>query len=398
MTIITRSEALLPDPEPRPVHYTVISVDDHLVEPPDMFEGRLPSRFAELAPRIVENEQGHQVWLFDDNVYTQVGMNAVAGRRPETIKVEPTRFEDMRRGCWDIDARIADMDINGVWASLNFPSMITGFCGRVFSAARDPELGLAVTQAWNDWLYEAWWQPYPDRIIPCGITFLADPELGAAEIRRNAARGFRSVTLPERPHQIDLPSIFSGYWEPIIAACAETDTVISLHVGSSGMPPMPADGPNVGLGATLFGQMSLSACAEWVWSGLPARYETLKIAMSEGGIGWVAMLFDRLENIVSRSGYGRDYDASGIMPAEVLLRNFWFCTIDDPSTIDTRHAIGIDHVMVEVDYPHGDSTWPDTQEVIRQCWGHLPVEDLRKMTHENAAKLFRWPLPDNLLP
>jgi predicted TIM-barrel fold metal-dependent hydrolase len=398
VTITTRRDTLLPDPEPRPVHYTVISVDDHLVEPPDMFEGRLPSRFAELAPRIIENEQGHQVWLFDGAVHTQVAMNAVSGRRPEFIKVEPTRFEDMRRGCWDIEARIADMDINGVWASLNFPSAITGFCGRVFSAARDPELGLAVTRAWNDWLYEAWWQPYPDRIIPLGITFLADPELGAAEIRRNAERGFRSVTLPERPHLINLPSLFSGYWDPIVAACEETDTVISLHVGSSGMPEMAPGSPKLGLGATLFGQMSLAACAEWVWSGLAARFEHVKIAMSEGGIGWVAMLMDRLDNIVDRSGYGRDFAASGILPAEVLARNFWFCTIDDPSTIETRHRIGIDHVMVEVDYPHGDSTWPDTQEVIRSCWGHLPVDDLRKMTHLNAAELFRWPLPPHPLP
>ena len=154
-------------------------------------------------------------------------MNAVAGRRPERVTLEPTRFEDMRRGCWDIDARIADMDINGVWASFNFPSQITGFSGRVFSQATDPELGLAVTRACNDWLYEDWWQPYPDRIIPCGITFLADPEAGAAEIRRNAERGFRSVTLPERPHRIGLPSIFSGYWDPMIAACQETGTVIS---------------------------------------------------------------------------------------------------------------------------------------------------------------------------
>jgi predicted TIM-barrel fold metal-dependent hydrolase len=304
----------------------------------------------------------------------------------------------MRRGCWDIDARIHDMDINGVWASLNFPSQITGFSGRVFSGAKDPALGLAVTRAWNDWLYEAWWQPYPDRIIPCGITFLADPEEGAAEIRRNAARGFRSVTLPERPHRVGLPSLFSGYWDPLIAACAETDTVISLHVGSSGMPDMPADGPLVALGATLFGQMSLSACAEWVWSGIPARYPGIHIAMSEGGIGWVAMLLDRLDNIVDRSGYGRDYDSSGLRPADVLQRNFWFCTIDDPSTIDTRHRIGIDHIMVEVDYPHGDSTWPDTQEVIRRCWGHLPVDELRKLTHENAARLYRWPLPEQRVP
>ncbi len=401
MTIVTRRDTLLPDPEPRPVRYTVISVDDHLVEPPDMFEGRVPARFADLAPRVVESSRGHQLWEFDGNRYSQVGMNAVAGRRPECVTLEPTRFEDMRRGCWDIDARIGDMDINGVWASLNFPSQITGFCGKVFSSARDPELGLAVTRAWNDWLYEAWWQPYPERIIPCGITFLTDPELGASEIRRNARRGFRSVTLPERPHRIGLPSLFSGYWEPIIEACEETGTVVSLHVGSSGMPDlpdMPADGPIVALGATLFGQMSLSACAEWLWSGLPARFPDLKIAMSEGGIGWVAMLLDRLDNIVERSGYGRGYDTSGLSPAEVLARNFWFCTIDDPSTIGTRHRIGIDHIMVEVDYPHGDSTWPDTQSVIERCWGHLPSGELAKLTHANAAELYRWPLPDDPLP
>ncbi len=141
MTIITRRDTLLPDPEPRPVRYTVISVDDHLVEPPDMFEGRLPARFADRAPRIVENSRGHQLWEFDGQRYSQVGMNAVAGRRPEAVTLEPTRFEDMRRGCWDIDARIADMDLNGVWASLNFPSQITGFSGRVFSECSDPELG-----------------------------------------------------------------------------------------------------------------------------------------------------------------------------------------------------------------------------------------------------------------
>ena len=398
MNIATRTDTLLPDPEPRPVRYTVISVDDHLVEPPDMFEGRLEARFADRAPRVIENARGHQLWEFDGNLYSQVGMNAVAGRRPECVTLEPTRFEDMRRGCWDIDARVADMDLNGVWASLNFPSQITGFCGKVFSSAGDPALGLAVTRAWNDWMFDAWWQPHPERIIPCGITFLADPEIGAAEIRRNAARGFRSVTLPERPHRIGLPSLFSGYWDPVVAACEETDTVISLHVGSSGMPDMPADGPLVALGATLFGQMSLSACAEWLWSGLPARFPGIKIAMSEGGIGWVAMLLDRLDNIVVRSGYGKGYDPSGLLPADVLARNFWFCTIDDPSTIDTRHRIGVDHIMVEVDYPHGDSTWPDTQSVIERCWGHLPDDDLRRLTHRNAAELFRWPLPDHPLP
>jgi len=390
-------ELFLPEPEPRPVRYTIISVDDHLVEPPRMFEGRLPADLQDRGPKVIADEQGHEVWEFEGERHFQVGQNAVAGRRPETVKVEPFRFDQMRRGCWDIEARVHDMDVNGVWASLNFPSMITGFCGRVFSQAKDQELGLAVTRAWNDWFYDEWYSPHPERTIPMGITWLADAEVGAAEIRRNAERGFRAVTLPERPHRIGFPSIFDRYWEPILTACAETETVICLHVGSSGMADFPKFAPPLQLGATLFGQLSLTACAEWLWSAWTVKLPDLKIAMSEGGIGWVAMLIDRLDNIVDRSGYGLD-GFGGLRPADVLRRNFWFCTIDDPSTIATRHAIGVDHIMVEVDYPHGDGTWPDTQATIERYWGDLPVEELRKLTHQNAASLYRHPLPAVTLP
>ncbi len=338
------------------------------------------------------------MWEFEGERYTQVGMNAVAGRRPETYGLEPFRFDQMRPGCYDVDARVHDMDINGVWASVNFPSMITGFCGRVFFDAQDRDLGLACVRAWNDWLFEEWYSAHPDRIVPLGITYLADPDLAVAEIRRNAARGFTSVTFPERPHEIGLPSLWDrAHWDPIMEAVVDTDTVVSLHVGSSGLTPAP---PGAGmdalqLGATLFGQLSLIACTEWLWSGYALRLPTLKIAMSEGGIGWVAMLHDRLENIVDRSRYGLGWD---VRPADVLRRNFWFCTIDDPSTIDTRHAIGVDHIMVEVDYPHGDSTWPDTQHVIEKYWGHIPAAELRAMCSENAAALDRHPLPDPVLP
>jgi predicted TIM-barrel fold metal-dependent hydrolase len=395
--VSAKPDLFLPEPEAREVRYTVISVDDHLVEPPDMFEGRLPARLADRAPKVVETPDGKQVWEFEGERFTQVGMNAMAGRRPESMRLEPSRFDEMRPGCWDIHERIRDMDINGVWASLNFPSMITGFCGRVYSQAQDPELGLAATRAWNDWLFEEWYSPYPNRIIPLGITWLSDPVVGAEEIRRNAERGFRSVTLPERPHRIGFPSLYSGYWDPIVEACAETDTVISLHVGSSGGYDHPEGSPMLQLGATMFGQLSLSACAEWLWTGYAVRHPELKIAMSEGGIGWVAMLLDRLDNIVDRSGYAlRTF--GDMRPAEVLQRNFWFCTIDDPSTIDTRHRIGIDHIMLETDYPHGDGTWPDTQAVVAAAWGHLPDDELRKLCHQNAARLYRHPLPDDRLP
>ena len=389
-------ELFLPDPEPRDVKTTIISVDDHVVEPPHLFKEYLPASLAAKGPQLIETPDGHEVWQFEGEIYSQVGMNAVAGRRKETVKLEPFRFDQMRPGCYDADARIKDMDLGGIWAQLNFPSQITGFCGRIFAAAKDREVGLACVRAWNDWLFEEWYKPHPDRIIPCGITYLADPELAVAEIHRNAERGFVSVTFPERPHAVNLPNLWErDQWDPIIQACVDTETVVSLHVGSSGMYPFPPGSPMLQLGATLFGQLSLAACAEWLWSGYGLKYPDLKIAMSEGGIGWVAMLLDRLDNLIDRSEYGLGWD---VRPADVLKRNFWFCTIDDPSTIDTRHRIGVENILFETDYPHGDSTWPDSQQVLQDAWGHIPANEIRMMCSENASKLYRHPLPKVVLP
>jgi predicted TIM-barrel fold metal-dependent hydrolase len=384
---------LLPDPEPRPVHFTLISVDDHLMEPPDTFEGRLPRALAGRAPRVVETEEGHQVWSIGGRPYFQVGFMCVAGRPREDHRLEPARYDEVRPGCWRIEDRIQDMDINGVWASVNFPSGVTGFGGTLFSELDDVELGLACVRAWNDWLFEAWHGPYPERIVPLGITYLRDPELGAAEIRRNAARGFTAVTMPEQPHRQGLPPVFDRSWEPVVRACAETGTVLNLHVGSSGFPAMPPGAPLLELGATLFQAMAFESCAEWLWSGWPARYPELKIAMSEGGIAWVAGLLDRVDNIMARSGYGLGWPARDVTPSECLRRNFWFCMIDDPSTLATRHAIGVENILCESDYPHGDGTWPDTQEVLARMLRGLPAHEIRLMTHENAAKLYRHPLP-----
>ncbi len=389
---------LLPDPEPREVHYTLLSVDDHLMEPPHTFEGRLPRKFVDAGPRVIETDEGHEVWTMEGTPYFQVGFMAVAGRPKEDHRMEPSRFEEVRRGCWDIHHRIKDMDLGGIWASVNFPSGATGFGGTLFSETKDQDLGLACVRAWNDWLFEEWYGSYPDRIVPLGITYLADPEKGAAEIRRNAKRGFTAVTLPEQPHEVGFPSVFDDYWEPIVRACAETETVLNLHVGSAGFAKTPPGAPTLELGSTLFQAMALQSCAEWLWSGWPARFPELKIAMSEGGIAWVAGLIDRLDNIMARSGYGGGWLDPKISPSDCLRRNFWFCMIDDPSTLCTRHAIGVENILFESDYPHGDGTWPDTQAVMKSLLGDLPENEIRMIAHENAAKLYRHPLPPNCLP
>jgi predicted TIM-barrel fold metal-dependent hydrolase len=387
------------EPAASEVRFTVISVDDHLVEPRHLFEGRMPTDLADRAPTVRTTSKGNEIWVFDGQAYPQVGLNAVVGRSRDDSPMEPVRFDQMRPGCFDPAARVADMDLAGIWASVCFPSQITGFCGSVYSGCSDPQLGQACVRAWNDWFAEEWREPYPERFVGLGIVFLADAEVAAAEIRRNAERGFTAVSLPEQPHRLGLPSLHSGWWDPLLRACEETDTVVCLHVGSSGMMDMALDGPLVEVAATLFSSLSLTACVDWLWSGVALRFPELRIAMSEGGIGWVPLLADRLDYIHGWSGHGRAaWPSAALTPTEVLLRNFWFCSVDDPSIWPIRDRIGVDHIMVEVDYPHADSTWPDTQRFLADRLAALPVDDQRKVTHANAAALFRHPLPPDPLP
>ena len=397
MTAGTETTAtLLPDPVKRAVGVPIISVDDHLIEPPDLFEQRLPAAFGDAAPHIVEDESGNQHWLFESRRYPNIGLNAVVGRPRSEWSMDPARFDEMRPGCFAIDERIADMDLAGIWASLCFPSLVSGFCGAVYSRAGDPGLGLACLRAYNDWHNDAWAAPYPERIIPLQLPYLADIETAVHEVAKNAARGFKAMSFPEFPAQLGFPSIFSGYWDPLFAACQDTDTVVCLHTGASSWAPLPSPDPPFELLPTLFPVNALVAAGEWLWSGVPLRFPRLAIAMSEGGIGWVPMLMDRADYVLSHSASGNESTAwpSTTLPSEVLRRNFWFCSIDDPSIVPLRHVIGVDHIMVESDYPHADSSWPDTQRVLADTWGGLPDDELRAIAGGNAARLFRHSLPD----
>ena len=385
---------LLPDPAPRARRFPLISVDDHLIEPPDLFDGRMPAKLADAAPRLAERDDGSQAWIYEGNPYPNIGLNAVVGRPRGEWSMEPARFDEMRKGCWDIHARIADMDLAGVWASLCFPSLIAGFAGAVFSRSADPELGLACVRAWNDWHHEVWAGTYPERIIPLQITWLRDPAIAADEVRRNAARGFKALSFPESTNNLDVPSVHTDFWDPLLRACEETDTVVCLHTGSGSIAPPRSPESPLEQSTTLFPVHGMLAAADWLWARVPLRFPRLNVAMSEGGIGWVPMLLDRLDYVMehSASGMAGVWDGD-LTPSEAVQRNFWFCTIDDPTTLRVRDRIGVDHIMIESDYPHADSSWPDTQALLADRLAGLPAADVAKLTHENASRLFRHPLP-----
>lgn len=393
-----REVTFLPEPPRAERLYTVISADDHIVEPPDTFVGRIPAHLVDRAPRVVEKEPGGtETWVYDGTELPNVGFNAVVGRPVSEYGFEPTRFDEMRRGSWDIHARIKDMDLNGVYASLNFPSFLPGFAGqRLQLVTKDQELAMASVRAWNDWHLEEWAGAYPDRIIPCQIPWLLDPVEGAKMIHENAERGFTSVTFSENPAALGLPTLHSGYWDPFMAACAETGTVVNLHVGSSGSSPSTTDDAPPDVQGVLFFAYAITAAVDWLYSGIPIRYPDIKICMSEGGIGWVAGLLDRLDHMLSYHEMYGTWERFGesLTPSEVFQRNFWFCAIEDQSSFVQRDRIGVDHILLESDYPHCDSTWPNTQRTIQEEIGGLPAADIRKLTWENASRLYRHPVPE----
>ena len=237
---------------------------------------------------------------------------------------------------------------------------------------------------------------HPDRIIPCQVTWLHDPEIAAAEIRRNAGRGFKAVAFSENPEKLGLPSIYKGHWDPFSRPCqeTETETVVDLHVGSSSETMFPSTDSDLAVLGVLFPVNGFGVGADWLFARIPLRFPGLRIVLSEGGIGWVPILLDRLSYMARdddrRAAFG------GMTPIEVFHRNFWFTTFSDGRTLALRAQIGIDRIMFETDYPHTDSSWPDTQAIVAAQLAGAPRAAADRMTYRNAASLYRHPLPADL--
>jgi predicted TIM-barrel fold metal-dependent hydrolase len=383
-----------PEPVRQDRKYLLFSVDDHVCEAPDTFTARVPAKYADVAPRVVTDSDGTEAWLVDGDLRSWTGADSTAGRRIGGLDdlLRKLWFADMRPGSYDIHARIQDMDLDGVYASLAFPSMVWGFCGQKIWGQKDAGLALASVRAYNDWVAEEWAGPYPERIIPASVSYMRDPVAAAEEVRRNAERGFKAVHFSENPEKLGLPSIHTSHWDPFLQACEETDTVVNLHLGSSSTRPTVSSDTPVTVTGLLWPAQTMCAAADWVFSKAAVRFPDIKFVLSEGGIGWVAMLRERMERGQRVRGEAMDWDAD-ISPAEVLMRNFWFCAIDEPRSMDQRHHIGVDRIMLEVDYPHSDTSWPNTQTAVDEMMRGLPGDEIARITYQNAAGVYRHPVP-----
>jgi hypothetical protein len=247
----------------------LVSVDDHVVEPPGMFDAHLPEKYKDLAPKAITTDAGNDVWSYEGQELPNIGLNAVAGRPPAEYGIDPTSFAEMRDGCYDIGARIADMNANGVLGSMCFPSF-PQFCGQLFSRTEDKDVALAMVRAYNDWHIDEWCGHEPGRFIPLAIPAIWDPEVMAAEVRRTAAKGCHAITFSENPERLGWPSFHSDHWDPFWAACSDTGTVVCLHIGSSSQMIMTAADAPINVMITLQPVNLVQAAAPYSF-GIVAR-------------------------------------------------------------------------------------------------------------------------------
>ncbi len=383
----------------------IISVDDHVVEPPDMWSNRLPSEYQDRGPRVVR-EKGRfdmaaggwitdddgdwaDVWLYDDLVSPLMKLSAASGF--DDIGFGAVTFDQIRPGCWKQKERLADMDANHMDASICFPNTLPRFCGQTFAERQDKELGLLCVKAYNDWMIDEWCAgDGKGRLIPLTMVPLWDADLAADEVRRCAAKGSHAITFSENPFPLGLPSIHSGKWDPMFAACQETDTVVCMHIGSSSrMPGTSPDAPFI-ISSTLTFQNAMGSLLDFVFSGTMARFPELVLAYSEGQVGWMPYLFERMDKLWherSDNSFGTSLPQP---PTSYIKGRVYGCIFDDETGLANRDRIGMSQICFETDYPHADSTFPRSEEVAEEICtaAGLNDEETYALLRGNAIRAF----------
>jgi predicted TIM-barrel fold metal-dependent hydrolase len=367
----------------------LISVDDHLIEPPNVWQDRVPEKYRDAAPRVVELDSGQQVWQYQGKQYATLGLNAVAGKRPEEFGNEPTRYEDMMLGAYDPVARVRDMDQDGIQAQLCFPTF-PRFAGTMFLEGDSRDVALASVRAYNDFVLDEWCAAAPDRYIPMTILPLWDPQLALAEFRRCVDKGALTVGFPENPSPLGLPSFHTDHWDPVLAFANESGVPLSMHFGTSAVrPPHSPDAPFAVIVA-LMGCNSMFAMVDLLFSPVFKKFPNLKVALSEGGIGWMPYMLERVQDTWERHRFYTGIDLE-TQPRDLFKDHIYGCFISDEAGLKLRHDIGIDHIMWECDYPHSDSRWPNARKELTESLREVPDDEAHRIVELNARELFHFP-------
>ena len=397
----------------------IISVDDHVVEPPHVWQTWLPERFRAKGPRIERKRWGDFVhkpgakyemredpegawgdaWYYEDRLvyvhkrFVAIPNDAVVvdsdGLALDRYKMPMTAitYDEMRPGCYDRGGRVADMELNWMDGSLPFPTF-PRFCGQTFYEGSDLELGLACVKAYNDWMVEEWCGPSEGMNIPLCLIPLWDPELAAEETRRNANRGVRAICFSELPTHLRLPSIHTGHWDPLLSVCNEAGVAICMHIGSSSTNPSASPDAPEGVGATLAFNNAMASLTDWLFSGKLIEFPKLKLAYSEGQIGWIPYILERADTVWElHDGWQHSKERVPEPPSTYYYGRIFGCFTADRHGLASIDEVGADNICFETDYPHTDTSWPRSYEYATKVLAPLDDEVAYKVLRGNAIRM-----------
>lgn len=385
----------------------IISVDDHILEPRELWQQALPASTRDRGPRVSREkvslhfEGGHygftrddpdgrwcDVWLFDDLVMPTGLLHAAAGFTPEEQVNVPAIYEDFREGTYDKKARLGDMDVNHVEVAINYPNTFPRFAGQGFAERADKDLALASLRIYNDWMIDEWsGGAGRGRLIPLTLVPLWDPQLAADEVRRCAAKGSYAIAFSENVSKLGFPSLYTGAWDVLFDACQETATTISMHIGSSSSMPSTSPDAPLATSMSLYAQNAQGSLCDWVFSGSLARFPELKIAYAESQVGWMPFQLERMDS-VWRDGVGGV--ELPIAPSEQVKGRVFGCVFDDLVGLRSRDWVGLEHILFETDYPHSDGTFPHSRKIIHGLFAAagMNAEECYAVLRGNAIKAY----------
>ena len=366
--------------------YRVISSDSHVIEPPDLWISRVEPRFRDRAPHIVSEEDADR-WHCDDVKVTSVSVGAKAGVRFESIDKlsQGVRSEEVIPGGYIPDEHIKDLDADGVYAGLLYPSV--GFL--LYNAVKDSELLTALFRTYNDWVPE-FCKPYPDRLKGIALLNVDEVEVGVKELERCAKLGFSGAMIPvypvsEKPYE--MPE-----YEPLWATAQDLDMPLSLHV----LTNRPGPGQeNTNLTTSRSFQCNQDHCVKMslghmIYSGVFERYPKLIVGSVEHELGWAPFFLERLDYTYTQRAQKPEWHRykEDMLPSDYFRRNIFLSFQEDGLGIKLRDIIGVDNLLWGSDYPHPESTFPRSQQILQEILEDCTEEEKGKIAGGNAARVY----------
>ncbi len=312
---------------------------------PSTSKDHVPAKYKERVPRVIRRDDGTDAWLIEGQEIATFGLNAVQGRPRESWGADPASFDQVRPGTFDVHERIRDMNVNGVLASLNFPSW-PGLGGQFFVQNDDTEFVEVMIRAYNDWHIDEWCGAYPGRFIPLALSgFVLGDEWMAGEIHRVAEKGCHAVSFHSEPHRFGMADIHGPEWDQAWQACNDIGTVVVFHFG--GVPELHA--PHAVLGdpprhAVPDRRSSRRSCCgrRSCRSSRRSRWRSPRAASA----GCPTSSRRPTSSTTTTSAWtGADFGDK--LPSQVFREHVQTCFIDDYTGLRNRHQIGVDMITWE---------------------------------------------------